>query len=167
MLSISDKPPERRRYGSGMDERDASKDLGEKLFGVENVTIIAPAYMRELKRYLDTATASLGLVLSDTERAAYWVDGRSFGVLSCKGTDDSEVKDIEGKILRLDHITGVDLTVVIHRNSGHVSTGRRLTIGHPDSPDIVLDASPGLFLPAKREQIEQFIDQLLAALAGR
>jgi hypothetical protein len=32
ILSISDKPPERRRYGSGMDERDVSKELRERLF---------------------------------------------------------------------------------------------------------------------------------------
>jgi hypothetical protein len=44
-------------------------------------------------------------------------------------------------------------------------TGRRLTIGDPDSPDIVLDASPGKFLP-EREQIESFIDHLLCC-AGR
>jgi hypothetical protein len=29
------------------------------------------------------------------------------------------------------------------------------------------DASPGRFLPEKRVQIEHFIDQLLAVLAGR
>lgn len=160
-------PSARRRYGPGVDERDELKDLGEKLFGVKYVSTIAPAYMRELKRYLDTATASLGLVARDHERVAYWLDGRSLGVLTCKGTDDSEIKDIAGKIRQLDHITAVDLTVAVHRSGGQVVTGRRLTIGDPDSPDIVLDASPGVFLPDKREQIEQFIDQLLAALAGR
>jgi hypothetical protein len=55
----------------------------------------------------------------------------------------------------------------MHHSNGQVTTGRRLTMGDPDNPDIVLDASPGRFLPDKRAEIEQFIDELLAALAGR
>jgi hypothetical protein len=149
-------------------ERAELKDLGERLFGAY-ISDIPEAYLRELKRCVDAATASLGLVVGDHDRVAYWLDGRSLGVLGCAGTSDHDIKRISGRIRQLDHITGVELTVNTHYDTGNqrVHTGRRLTIGRPDNPDIVLDASPVVFLPDKRQQIEQFIDQLLAALAGR
>jgi hypothetical protein len=60
-------------------------------------------------------------------------------------------------------VTAVDLTINSRYDGGEVATtGRRLTIGDPESPDIELDASPGKLLP---EEIESFIDRLLAALA--
>ena len=154
---------------SGMDEHHhALKDLGEKLFGEKYINDIPPAYMRELKRYLDTADASVGLVKNHKERAAYWLNGRSLGVLGCTGTNDGDIERIDGKIHQLDHIAAVDLTVNVHYDAGaqRASTGRRLTIGDAESPEIVLDASPGHFLLDKRAEVEQFIDQLLAALAG-
>jgi hypothetical protein len=145
------------------------KDLGEALFDRKYINDIPEAYLRELKRYLDTVTARVGIVKSHKERAAYWLNGNSLGILGCTGTSDNDIESIGGGIRQLEHIIAVNLTVNTHYNGGNqpASTGRRLTIGDPDSPDIVLDASPGLFLPEKRAQIEQFIDQLLAALAGR
>lgn len=150
-----------------MDDIDGLKALAQELFGTSNN--IPPAYMRELKRYVDTATAKLGLAIDSYERAAYWIDGRSLGVLGSTGIDDKDLANISGIIRQLDHVTAVNLTVGVHRDSGsnRAYTGRRLTIGDPDNPDVVLDASPGRFLPEKRVQIEHFIDQLLATLAGR
>jgi hypothetical protein len=56
----------------------------------------------------------------------------------------------------------------LRRQAGGITdSGRRLSIGPWDSPDVVLDASPGRFSAEKRAQIEGFIDELLAALAGR
>jgi hypothetical protein len=153
-----------------MDDRDALQNLAQELFGDMAAPNIPPAYMRELKRYLDTATASLVVVVNSNERRAYWLDGRSLGVLGCTGVSDMDVADIGGKILQLDHVTTVDVTIAVHYDNGLgrvTDSGRRLTIGHRDKPDVVLDASPGRSLPEKRAQIEHFIDQLLAALAGR
>jgi hypothetical protein len=157
----------------GMDERERDqgrtelKALGKALFSERYLNDIPEAYLRELKRYLGTATPSIGHV-EDGERSACWLNGRSLGVLRCTGIGDSDIKRIDGKIVQLNHVSAVDLTVNAHYDTGtqQASTGRRLTIGDPESLDIVLDASPGKFLPDKRKQIESFIDHLLAALAG-
>jgi hypothetical protein len=45
--------------------------------------------------------------------------------------------------------------------------GRVLTIGPADNPFAVIDASPKRVIPTRREQVEEFIDAVLAALAGR
>jgi hypothetical protein len=148
------------------DDREALESLADELFGTHSN--IPPTFVRQLKRHVDTATAKLGLVVdSETnQRVAYWIDGRSLGVLGCSGRDDSDLGNFGGSIRQLDHVTAVDLEVVVHYSDAAYA-GRRLTIGPKDEPDIVLDASPGQFPPEKRVQIEQFIDQLLTALAGR
>ena len=151
-----------------MDERDALKALGEETFWREAHQDRPSCLYAGVEAYLDTATASVGVVVSATERAAYWLDGRSLGILCCTGTDDNDIKHIGGEIHQLDHVSAVDLAVDIHHDSGgHLYTGRQLVIGDPNRPDIMLDASPGRFPPDKCVQIEQFIDQVLAALAGR
>jgi hypothetical protein len=147
------------------DDRDELRNLAQDLFGTSN---IPPTYMRELKRYLGTATAQLGLAASSYERTAYWIDGRSLGVLACTGISDQdlELHPIVGTVIRLDQVTTVNFVVAVYHDNtrGMVTTsGRRLTIGQ----DVDLDASPGRFLPDKRKQIEDFIDQLLAVVAGR
>ena len=40
------------------------------------------SYLRELNRLVGAANAHLGVVVSSNERHAYWIDGRSLGVLS-------------------------------------------------------------------------------------
>ena len=54
-----------------------SRLLAEELFGTSKD--IPPGDVRELKCYVDTATAKLGLVRDRHQRGAYWIDGRSLG----------------------------------------------------------------------------------------
>jgi hypothetical protein len=149
---------------------DDLEALAQELFGA--AANIPRTYLRELKRYLDVATARLGLVVSSHERAVYWIDGNTLGVIGCTGVMeiDLTMRPITARISRLDYLTPIDITVSVayDNHTGKVTdSGRRLSIGDPARPHIVLDASPGRFSADKRAQIEQFIDDLLAAVAGR
>jgi hypothetical protein len=51
------------------------------------------AYLATLKRVTaQAATRQLGIEESNTSRIAYWVDGRTLGTLSCKGSSDEDGK---------------------------------------------------------------------------
>jgi hypothetical protein len=165
---MTDDDRDELRYVNDMTDhdRDELRNLAEELFGTSNN--IPPAYVRELKRYLDTATAKLGLVVNSNNRVAYWIDGCTLGVFSSTGIMDADLQlhPLVVKIIRLDHLTNVNVTVAIHYDNkrGRITaSGRRLVIGQ----DVDLDASPERFLPEKRNEIEHFIDQLLAVVAGR
>lgn len=146
------------------DDHDGLEALSVELFGTFKE--IPPTYIRELQRYLNFATAKLGLVDDSHHRPAYWIAGRSLRYLHCTGTtdDDLSLHHLVGKIIRLDDCPVVDLSTYVSydRSKSEVaSTGRRLVIG-----GIEFHASPGKFLPDKRAQIEQFIDAALTVIAS-
>jgi hypothetical protein len=156
-------------YAAPMDDIDDLKALSLELFGTSND--IPPIYLRELKRCVDSATTKLGLVVDRRRRVAFWINGCSLGVLGSKGITDADLENqqITGVVRRLDHTRSVNLTVAVNCDNARGKTtdsGRRLTIGPTDSPEVVLDASPGRFPIDKRVQIEHFIDELLTAFAG-
>ena len=52
-------------------------------FGISREHAPMPeSYLRELQRLVGAASAHLGVVVRSNERHAYWIDGRSLGVLS-------------------------------------------------------------------------------------
>jgi hypothetical protein len=156
-----------------MDDRAALANVGQELFGTHSD--IPPVYLRQLQHHLETATAKLGLVVND-QHVAYWIDGRSLGFLGCTGIDDKgldnigkDVNNIGGAICQLDQVTTVDLKVAVQHDevTNVASAGRIVRVGIQGKPGVVLDATPGRFSTEKRAEVEHFIDQLLAALAGR
>lgn len=156
------------RRVSGMangDERQELEELARELFGG---THIPPAYVRALKCSTDGASARLGIVINSNERRAYWLDGRSLGILSCTGITDDDAR-ISGEILQLDHLVSVKLNVAVRydRFNNVSDSGRVLAIEDFESGHFTFDASPQHFNSEKRDEIERFIDQVLAALAGR
>jgi hypothetical protein len=111
----------------------------------------------------------LGVVVSSNERHAYWIDGRSLGVLSCQGVTDEDTV-ITGRICQLDTTVSVAVKVAVDydRIENSSRSGRALTIRFPDDGLIELNASPsGVAEPAERDKTEAFIDHVLAALARR
>ena len=110
----------------------------------------------------------MGVVVSSNERHAYWIDGRSLGVLSCQGVTDEDTV-ITGRICQLDTTVSVAIKVAVDydRIENSSRSGRALTIRFPDDGLIELDASPGVAEPAERDKTEAFIDHVLAALARR
>ena len=91
-----------------------SRLLAEELFGTSKD--IPPGDVRELKCYVDTATAKLGLVRDRHQRGAYWIDGRSLGAPlapSASPTQTCKCTRSVAKIRQLDHLTFVDLTVAV------------------------------------------------------
>ena len=91
------------------------------------------------------ASAHLGVVVSSNERHAYWIDGRSLGVLSCQGVTDEDTV-ITGRICQLDTTVSVAIKVAVDydRIENSSRSGRALTIRFPDDGLIELDASPGV-----------------------
>ena len=114
------------------------------------------------------ASAHLGVVVRSNERHAYWIDGRSLGVLSCQGVTDEDTV-ITGRICQLDTTVSVAIKVAVDydRIENSSRSGRALTIRFPDDGLIGLDASPGVAEPAERDKAEAFIEHVLAALARR
>ena len=125
------------------------------------------SYLRELQRLVGAASAHLGVVVSSNERHAYWIDGRSLGVLSCQCVTDEDTV-ITGRICQLDTTVSVAIKVAVDydRIENSSRSGRALTIRFPDDGLIELDASPGVAEPAERDKTEAFIDHVLAALAA-
>ena len=58
------------------------------------------------------ASVHLGVVVSSNERHAYWIDGRSLGVLSCQGVTDEDTV-ITGRICQLDTTVSVAIKVAV------------------------------------------------------
>jgi hypothetical protein len=100
-----------------------------------------------------TASAHLGVVVSSNERHAYWMDGRSLGVLSCQGVTDEDTV-ITGRICQLDTTVSVAIKVAVDydRIENSSRSGRALTIRFPDDGLIELDASPGVAEPGRARQ---------------
>ena len=96
------------------------------------------------------ASAHLGVVVSSNERHAYWIDGRSLGVLSCQGVTDEDTV-ITGRICQLDTTVSVAIKVAVDydRIENSSRSGRALTIRFPDDGLIELDASPGVAEPGR------------------
>jgi hypothetical protein len=149
-------------------DREQVRDLAGELFGTPNVP---RAYLRALRRCTSAANARIGFTDdSDSDvRCAYWLDGHSLGKLECAGVGDENATGIHGEIIQLDQV-GICLRMALgdydsfHRES---EWGRVLTIGPVDDPFAVIDASPRPGSAARCEQLETFIDAVLAAVAGR
>lgn len=79
-----------------------------------------------------------------------------------------EETKINGRIVQLDTLASVDLTVKTYYNQSENTSrwGRQLTISCTDGYKIVLDASPGVFDGDARPRVEAFIDDVLGALAA-
>lgn len=99
------------------------------------------------------ASAHLGVVVSSNERHAYWIDGRSLSVLSCRGVTDEDTV-ITGRICQLDATVSVAIKVAVDydRIENSSRSGRALTIRFPDDGLIELDASPGVAEPGRARQ---------------
>jgi hypothetical protein len=143
--------------------REELRDLQLELFG--NTERCMPrAFLATVKRGTAQATNRVGNERTPTERDAYWIDNRTLGVLTCKGPaelDDAPSDEqvvIRGHIFQLDELT-VHLSVVTRYDTRtHTSSWCRvLTIGD----EVTLDAWPNV------ERMEQFIDDVLDAVAGR
>ena len=113
------------------------------------------SYLLALTQLVAAANAHLGAVVSDNERHAYWIDGRSLGVLSCRGFTEEDAV-ITGRICQLDTTVSVAINVSVDYDSSEDSSrsGRLLTIRFPDDGLIELDASPGAAEPAERNKTE-------------
>jgi len=110
------------------------------------------SYLRELQPS-GAASAHLGVVVSSNERHAYWIDGRSLGVLSCQGVTDEDTV-ITGRICQLDATVSVAIKVAVDydRIENSSRSGRALTIRFPDDGLIELDASPAVAEPGRARQ---------------
>ena len=75
------------------------------------------------------ASVHLGVVVSSNERHAYWIDGRSLGVLSCQGVTDKDTV-ITGRICQLTTTVSVAIKVAVDydRIENSSRSGRALTI---------------------------------------
>jgi hypothetical protein len=148
----------------------ALQEFRRNLFGPNSSgETMPPVYLAQLKNLVDNTDASLGIRRSATERSAFWLNGRTLGYLSCTGLTDADAEtQINGLVLRLDGVARIDIDVKIgpaewgFNEDGPRDSGRILRI----NGETLLDASPGSALPDKRAEIEQFIDQVLAAFAG-
>ena len=152
----------------GEDSR-ALQEFRRNFFGISREHAPMPeSYLRELQRLVGAASAHLGVVVSSNERHAYWIDGRSLGVLLCQGVTDEDTV-ITGRIRQIDTTVSVAIKVAVDydRIENSSRSGRALTIRFPDDDLIELDASPGVAEPAERDKTEAFIDHVLAALARR
>lgn len=132
------------------------------IFGVNSAGETMPhGFFRELRRLADGAEAILGLRDGEKARTAFWLKGRVLGRLTCTGSNDADAH-ITGRIFRVDQLTQMDVEVKtapgVWDDSPWVS-GRILKI----DGDTLLDASPGKFAPATLEQVDEFIDRVLAA----
>ena len=61
------------------------------------------------------------------ERRAYWIDGRSLGVLSCQGVTDEDTV-ITGRICQLDTTVSVAIKVAVDYGLYATKLGRRVRI---------------------------------------
>jgi len=149
-----------------VDESHALQDFRRGLFGHAGPGETIPtAYLAQLKNLVKSADATLGVRDSTTERRAFWVEGCVLGYLASTGLEDSNA-EITGWLIRLDDVTKLEIDVETAPGDWDDSSwvsGRILEI----NADTVLDASPGKFSPAKLDEIERFIDEVLAADAGR
>jgi hypothetical protein len=124
------------------------------------------AFLATMKRTTARAEHVLGVEQGHTSRQGFWLEGHSLGVLSCIGATDEDAS-IDGHVIRLGALTKVRIDVTVEWDSfsfDHDSRfGRVLTI---EDDQIKLDASPGRAEPEKLREIEDFIDHVLAAIAG-
>src|SRR6476619_673958 len=152
---------------NGGEDSRALQEFRRNFFGISSEHAPMPeSYLRELKRLVGAASAHLGVVVSSNERHAYWIDGRSLGVLSCQGLTDEDAV-FTGRICQLDTTVSVAIKVAVDydRIENSSRSGRALTVRFPDDGLIELDAShPGVAEPAERNKTEVFIDHVLAAL---
>ena len=80
-------------------------------FGISREHAPMPeSYLRELQRLVGAASAHLGVVVSSNERHAYWIDGRSLGVLSYQRVTDEDTV-ITGRIRQIDTTVSVAIKV--------------------------------------------------------
>ena len=83
---------------NGGEDSRALQEFRRNFFGISREHAPMPeSYLRELQRLVGAASAHLGVVVSSNERHAYWIDGRSLGVLSCQGVTDEDTV-ITGRI---------------------------------------------------------------------
>jgi hypothetical protein len=129
------------------------------------------AFLVALKHLTDSATATLGIKTSLTDRSAYWLDGHSLGVLSCSGATDEDA-NIEGRVIRLDSLVSVDLEVKVAEYDKFTDStdsteppGRVLTVKSAHGEPIKFDATPRSAGADRLKATESFIDAVLAALA--
>lgn len=132
------------------------------IFGVNSAGETMPhGFFRELRRLADGAEATLGIRDGEKARTAFWIKGRTLGQLICTGSNDADAK-ITGRVLRLDQLAQIDIEVKtapgVWDDSPWMS-GRILKI----DGDTLFDATPGKFAPDKLEQVDRFIDRVLAA----
>jgi hypothetical protein len=149
------------------------QDFRRELWGQPDVSISRP-YLTTVKHLTTQTTRRLGVKESNTKWCAYLINGRIIGVLSCEGVaepEDARVGEeakINGRIVQLDTLVSVELTVKTYYNQPENTSrwGRKLTITCPAGDEIVLDASPGVFDGDARPRVEAFIDDVLGALAA-
>ena len=154
---------------NGGEDSQALQEFRRNFFGISSEHAPMPeSYLLALTHLVAAASAHLAVVVTGNERHAYWIDGRSLGVLSCQGVTDEDTV-ITGRICQLDTTVSVAIKVNVEYDSYENSSrsGRVLTIRFPDDGLIELDASPGVAEPAERNKTEAFIDHVLAALARR
>jgi hypothetical protein len=149
-----------------VDDSKALQQFRRDFFGF-NVggETMPPAYVFQLRRLVGSAQATLGIRLSETERTAYWLDGRTLGHLACTGSTDADAA-VSGWVLRLDDVGQIDIDVKIQRGRFEDDSGMSGRVLKIDG-NMLLDASPGRLLPDKLAEIEVFIDRILAEYAGR
>ncbi len=149
------------------------RDLRRELWGQPDISI-SRAYLTTVKHLTAHTTRRLGVKESNTKWCAYWLNNRTIGVLRCEGVAEpedamaGEETKINGRIVQLDTLASVDLTVKTYYNQSENTTrwGRQLTISCTDGYEILLDASPGVFDGDARPRVETFIDEVLSALAA-
>jgi hypothetical protein len=144
---------------------DPLQALRRRFFG-SNGDAMPPAFLLQLSRLVNSEDATLGIRQSATERTALWLNGRVLGRLGSTGTTDTNA-EISGVMFRLDDIAQLDIEVKIKPIAGGWSDDpgascRELKI----NGDALFDPSPFVLYPDKREEMEQFIDQVLDAYAG-
>lgn len=122
------------------------------------------AFVAVVRRTTAHADHMVGVRRDGNAREVFWLEGGILGVLSCMGNSDEDAV-ISGHIVQLDSfgVLAVEVAVEFNRWEQSSSFGRVLMI----TDDIKIDATPGSALPEVLEQREEFIDAVLAVVAGR
>jgi hypothetical protein len=81
------------------------------------------SYLPALTHLVAAASAHLAVVVTGNERHAYWIDGRSLGVLSCQGVTNEDTV-ITGRICQLD--TTVSVAIKVNVDYGRAQQDRGL-----------------------------------------
>jgi hypothetical protein len=144
----------------------ALQELRRQLFGPNSV--MPELYLDVLYSCVEGAEATFGQQIPPGARRtqAFWLKGHVLGQLTCEG-ESNQRAEIAGRLYRLSDRVTAELGVGM--NFGDYDRvvrwwGRILTLRVSDAESVVIDATQGD--EGWRRQGEQFIDKVLAKLAG-